>query len=120
MADTQFTYEWLVKGAVVATGPTLKLAKKNLGDKVTGRVTNDAGFTQGQALTEETFKVGYKPKVKAQVSKKSASITLKAKPLKAKKVKATITVFEIVGVKKNGDDKTRSSARPRSRRARAS
>jgi hypothetical protein len=105
MADVQFSYEWLVKGAVVATGPTLKLTKKNLGDKVVGRVTNDAGFTQGQALTESTFKVGYKPKVKAKVTKKSAAITLKAKPLKAKKVKATITVFEIVGVKKNGDDK---------------
>ena len=105
MADTQFTYEWLINGVVVATGPTLKLTKSNLGDKVTGRVTNDAGFTQGQALTEETFKVGYKPKVKAKVSKESASITLKAKPLKTKKVKATVTVFEIVGVTKNGDDK---------------
>ena len=43
--------------------------------------------------------------MKAKVSKKSAAITLKVKPLKAKKVKATITVFEIVGTKKNGDDK---------------
>ena len=90
---------------VVATGPSLKLTKKNLGDKVTGRVTNDAGFAQGQAVTKATYKVGYKPKVKAKVSKKSAAITLKVKPLKAKKVKATITVFEIVGIKKNGDDK---------------
>ena len=49
--------------------------------------------------------MGYKPKVKAKVSAKAAAITLKVKPLKAKKVKATITVFEIVGVKKNGDDK---------------
>lgn len=105
MADNQFTYEWLVEGAVVATGPTLELTKKNLGDKITGRVTNDVGFTQGQAITKETYKVGYKPKVKAKVSQKAASITLKVKPLKAKKVKATITVFEIVGVKKNGDDK---------------
>ena len=105
MADNEFTYEWLVKGAVVATGPSLKLTKKNLGDKVTGRVTNDLGFTQGQAVTKATYKVGYKPKVKAKVSKKSAAITLKVKPLKAKKVKATITVFEIVGTKKNGDDK---------------
>ena len=105
MADNEFTYEWLVKGAVVATGPSLKLTKKNLGDKVTGRVTNDLGFTQGQAVTKATYKVGYKPKVKAKVSKKSAAITLKVKPLKAKKVKATVTVFEIVGTKKNGDDK---------------
>lgn len=105
MADNEFTYEWLVKGVVVATGPSLELTKKNLGDKVTGRVTNDLGFTQGQAVTKATYKVGYKPKVKAKVSKKSAAITLKVKPLKAKKVKATVTVFEIVGTKKNGDDK---------------
>ncbi|WP_457191243.1 carboxypeptidase-like regulatory domain-containing protein [Nocardioides sp. P5_E3] len=105
MADNEFTYEWLVKGAVVATGPSLKLTKKNLGDKVTGRVTNDLGFTQGQAVTKATYKVGYKPKVKAKVSNKSAAITLKVKPLKAKKIKATVTVFEIVGTKKNGDDK---------------
>ncbi|MBC2931662.1 carboxypeptidase-like regulatory domain-containing protein [Nocardioides sp. zg-1228] len=105
MAGTQFTYEWLVKGTVVATGPSLKITKKHLGDKITGRVTNDAGFTQGQAITKATAKVGYKPKVKAKVTKKSAAITLKVKPLKAKKVKATVTVFKIVGVKKNGDDK---------------
>lgn len=105
MADNQFTYEWLAKGAVIATGPSLKLTKKHLGDKITGRVTNDIGFTQGQAITKATYKVGYKPKVKANVSKKSAAITLKVKPLKAKKVKATVTVFEKVGVKKNGDDK---------------
>jgi hypothetical protein len=105
MADNQFTYEWLVKGAVVATGPSLKITKKHLGDKITGRVTNDIGFTQGQAVTKETYKVGYKPKVKANVSKRSAAITLKVKPLKAKKVKATVIVFEKVGVKKNGEAK---------------
>lgn len=104
-ARSKISYEWLVGNTVVATGPTLKLTKKNLGDKVTGRVTNDAGFAQGQAITKATFKVGYQPKVKAKVTKKSAAITLKVKPLKAKKVKATVTVFEIVGTKKNGDDK---------------
>ena len=86
--------------------PDAKLTKKNLGDKVTGRVTNDRGLRpQGQAVTKATSKVGYQPKVKAKVTKKSAAITLKVKPLKAKKVKATVTVFEIVGTKKNGDDK---------------
>ena len=90
---------------MVATGQSLALTKSMLGKKLTGRVTNDAGFAQGQAITTETAKVGYKPKVKAKVSAKAAAITLKVKPLKAKKVKATITVFEIVGVKKNGDDK---------------
>ena len=102
---SRFTYEWLVGSTVVATGPSLKVTKSLLGKKLTGRVTNDAGFAQGQAITKSTPKVGYKPKVKAKVTGKSAAITLKAKPLKAKKVKATITVFEIVGVKKNGDDK---------------
>lgn len=105
MAGTQFTYEWLVKGEVVATGPSLKLTRKHLGDKVVGRVTNDVGFTQGQAVTRATAKVGYKPKLRANVSKRSAAITLKVKPLKAKKVKATVIVFELVGVKKNGDAK---------------
>lgn len=104
-AGSKFTYEWLVGTTVVATGPSLKVTKSMLGKKLTGRVTNDAGFTQGQAVTATTPKVGYQPKVKAKVSAKAAAITLKVKPLKAKKVKATITVFEIVGVKKNGDDK---------------
>jgi hypothetical protein len=102
---SRFTYEWLVGSTVVATGPSLKVTKSMLGKKLTGRVTNDAGFAQGQAITKATAKVGYKPKVKAKVTGRSAAITLKVKPLKAKKVKATITVFEIVGVKKNGDEK---------------
>ena len=104
-AGSKFSYEWLVGTTVVATGPSLQVTKSMLGKKLTGRVTNDAGFTQGQAITVTTPKVGYQPKVKAKVSAKAAAITLKVKPLKAKKVKATITVFEIVGVKKNGDDK---------------
>jgi hypothetical protein len=104
-AGSKFTYEWLVGTTVVATGPSLKVTKSMLGKKLTGRVTNDAGFSQGQALTAATPKVGYQPKVKGPVTAKKAVITLKVKPLKAKKVKATITVFELVGVRKNGDDK---------------
>jgi hypothetical protein len=104
-AFSRISYEWLVGTTVVATTPTLKVTKSLLGKKLTGRVTNDAGFAQGQAITKTTPKVGYKPKVKAKVTGRAAAITLKVKPLKAKKVKATITVFEIVGVKKNGDDK---------------
>ncbi len=105
MADNEFTYEWLVKGTVVATGPSLKLTKKNLGDKITGRVTNDIGFTQGQAITKSTAKVGYKPKLKAKVSGKKIALLLKAKPLKSKKVKATVVVYEVVGKKANGEAK---------------
>ena len=104
-STSRFTYEWLVGTSVVATGPSLKVTRSMLGKKLTGRVTNDAGFAQGQAITKSTPKVGFKPKVKARITGRSAAITLKVKPLKAKKVKATITVFEIVGVNKNGDDK---------------
>ena len=106
MADNQFTYEWLVKGKVVATGPSLKLTKKNLGDKITGRVTNDAGFTQAQAVTKSTFKVGYKPKLKTKLmGTKRIAMTLKVKKVKAKKVKATVVVYKVVGKKANGEKK---------------
>lgn len=104
-AGSKFTYEWLVGSTVVHTGPTLKLAKSHLGKRITGRVTNDAGFAQGQAITKATPKVGYQPKLKAKVSGKKIAITLKAKPLKAKKVKATVVVYEVVGTKANGETK---------------
>jgi hypothetical protein len=110
-ATSRFSYEWLVGTTVVATGPSLKVTKSMLGKKLTGRVTNDAGFAQGQALTKTTPKVGYKPKVKGPITARKAAITLKAKPLKAKKVKATITVFELVGVRKNGEDKLKKLGR---------
>jgi hypothetical protein len=99
---SKITTEWLVGNTVVATGPSLKLARKHLGKKVTARVTNDAGFAQGQAITRATAKVGYKPKVKAKVSARSIAFTVTVKQLKAKKVKATITVLEVVGKKKDG------------------
>ena len=104
-AGSRFAYEWLVGSAVVATGPSLKITKSLLGKKIVGRVTNDAGFTQGQAVTASTFKVGYKPKLKATVSGKKIALTLKAKPLKAKKVKASVVAYEKVGVKANGEDR---------------
>ena len=105
MASNEFGYEWLVGGKVVSTAGTLKVTKSMLGKKITGRVTNDIGFAQGQAVTKATPKVGYKPKLKAKVSARSAAITLKVKPLKAKKVKAVVTVLEVVGTKKNGEAK---------------
>lgn len=102
-ADSRITYEWLVGSTVVATGPSLKLTKSLLGKKVTGRVTNDAGFAQGQALTKTTAKVGYKPKVKAKVSGKRIGLTIKAKPLKSKKVNATVVAYEVKGKRANGE-----------------
>ena len=104
-ADSAFTYEWLVGSTVVATGPSLKVTKSLMRKKIVGRVTNDAGFTQGQAVTASTVRVGYQPKIKAKVSGNKIALKLKAKPLKAKKVKAKVKVYELVGVKKNGDDK---------------
>ena len=101
--SSRFTYEWLVGSTVVATGPSLKLAKSYLGKKITGRVTNDAGFAQGQAITKTTAKVGYKPKVKAKVSGKRIGLTIKAKPLKAKKTNASVVVYEVKGKRANGE-----------------
>ena len=87
----------------VATGPSLKLTKTYLGQKVVGRVTNDAGFAQGQAITKSTAKVGYKPKVKAKFSGKRIGLTIKAKPLKSKKVNATVVAYEVKGKRANGE-----------------
>lgn len=104
-AGSKFTYEWLAGTTVVATGPSLKVTRSMLGKKLTGRVTNDAGFTQGQAITETTPKVGYKPKLKAKVKGKKIALMLKAKPLKAKKTNASIVVYENLGEKPNGEIK---------------
>jgi 5-hydroxyisourate hydrolase-like protein (transthyretin family) len=102
-AGSRISYEWLVGSTVVATGPSLKLTKSFLGKKVTGRVTNDAGFAQGQALTASTAKIGYKPKVKAKVSGKRIGLTIKAKPLKSKKVNASVVAYEVKGKRANGE-----------------
>jgi hypothetical protein len=102
-ADSKITYEWLVGSTVVATGPSLKLTKAHLGKKVTGRVTNDAGFAQGQAVAKSTAKIGYKPKVKANVKGKKIALTIKAKPLKAKKTNASVVVYEVKGKRANGE-----------------
>jgi hypothetical protein len=102
-ADSKFTYEWLAGTTVVATGPSLKVTRSLLGKKLTGRVTNDAGFTQGQAVTTATPRVGFKPTLSAKVKGKKIALTLKAKPLKAKKVKAAVVVFENLGKKANGE-----------------
>jgi hypothetical protein len=120
MADNQFTYEWLVKGVVVATGPSLRLTKKHLGDKITGRVTNDIGFTQGQAITKATYKVGYKPKLKANVSKRSAAITLKASPSGPRRSRRRSSSSRRSASRRTATTSTSCSARPRSRTARAS
>ncbi|MFC0222278.1 carboxypeptidase regulatory-like domain-containing protein [Nocardioides zeicaulis] len=100
---SKFTYEWLAGSTVVATGDSLKVTKAMLGKKLTARVTNDAGFAQGQAVTATTPKIGYKPKLKVKVTAKRIAMTLKAKPLKAKKVKASVVVYEVKGEKADGE-----------------
>lgn len=100
---SKFTYEWLAGSTVVATGETLKVTKSMLGKKLTARVTNDAGFARGQAVSAATPKVGYQPKLKAKVTAKRIAMTLKAKPLKAKKVKASVVVYEVTGKKADGE-----------------
>lgn len=102
-AGSKFTYEWLAGSTVVATGETLKVTKSMLGKKLSARVTNDAGFTQGQAVTASTPKVGYQPKLKTKVTAKRIAMTLKVKPLKAKKVKASVVVYEVTGKKADGE-----------------
>lgn len=99
----KLSYEWLSGTTVIATGSTLKLTKSLLGKKLTGRITNDAGFAQGQALTKTTAKVGYQPKVKAKVSGKRIGLTITAKPLKSKKVNATVVAYEVKGKRANGE-----------------
>jgi hypothetical protein len=102
-SSSRFSYEWLANGKVVATGTSHQVTRKEIGKKITARVTNDAGFAQGQALTKATVKVGLTPKLKAKVSARSASFTLKVKSLKSKKVKASVVVYEVAGKKKNGE-----------------
>lgn len=104
-ASSKLSYEWLVGSTVVGTGSTFKLAKSHLGKKLVARVTNDAGFAQGQAVTAATAKVGYKPKLKAKVSPKRAVLTLKVKPLKAKKVKASVVLYVVKGTNAAGEPK---------------
>ncbi len=110
-ADSKFTVEWLAGSTVVATGETLKVTKSMLGDKLSARVTNDAGFAQGQAVTAATAKIGYQPKLKAKVSAKRIAMTLKVKPLKSKKVKASVVVYEVRGTKGNGEPKLKKLAK---------
>lgn len=109
---TAFTYEWLVGSTVIGTGPTLTLTRNHLGDRITGRVTNDAGFSQGQATTATTKKVGYQPKIKKlRISGTLATFVMKADPVATRKVRASVTLWELVGVRANGEDKLRKLGR---------
>jgi hypothetical protein len=99
---TSFSYEWLIGSTVVGTGASYTPTKAQIGDKLTVRVLAENGRLSGTATSAKTLKIGYKPKVKLKVKGGKATIAVKAKPVKAKKVKGTVVVKEIVKVKDNG------------------
>ncbi len=99
---TVFTYQWLVGSTVVGTGPTFTPSRANIGDRLMVRVSAENGRLVGSATTTTTAKVGYKPKIKIDVTGDKAAIKVKASPVKAKKVKGTVVVKEIVKVRNDG------------------
>ena len=102
VTGTTFSYEWLIGSTVVGTGASYTPTKAQIGDKLTVRVLAENGRLSGTATTAKTSKIGYKPKLKVKVAGGKASITVKAKPVKGKKVKGSVVVKEIVKVKDNG------------------
>lgn len=102
---TTFSYEWLIGSTVVGTGASYTPTKAQIGDKLTVRVLAENGRLAGTATSAKTAKIGYKPKVKVKVKGATASLKVKAPPVKAKKVKGKVVVKEIVKVKDNGEIK---------------
>jgi hypothetical protein len=99
---TTFSYEWLVGSSVVGTGASYTPTKAQIGDRLTVRVLAENGRLAGTATSAKTSRIGYKPKLKVKVAGAKATITVKAKPVKTKKVKGKVVVKEIVKVKDNG------------------
>ena len=108
---TTYSYEWLVGSTVVGTGPSFTPTTSQIGDKLTFRVTAENGRLVGSATSGSTVKVGYKPKVKVKVKGGKATFKIKANPVKAKKVKGTVVVKEIVKVKDDGTIKYKKIAK---------
>ncbi|WP_310528933.1 carboxypeptidase regulatory-like domain-containing protein, partial [Nocardioides sp.] len=99
---TAFTYEWLVGSSVVAKGGTFTPTTAQIGDRLTLRVVAENGRLIGSATSAASAKVGYQPKIKVKIKGATASLKIKASPVKAKKVKGSIVVKEIVKVKDDG------------------
>jgi hypothetical protein len=99
---TAFKYEWLVGTTVVGKGDTFTPTSALIGDRLTLRVSAENGRLIGSATSAATAKVGYQPKVKIKVKGATASLKVKANPVKAKKIKGTVIVKEIVKVKDDG------------------
>lgn len=109
--DTDFSYEWLVGSTVIAKGDTFTPTTAQIGDRLTLRVTAENGRLVGAATSASSAKVGYQPKIKVKIKGTKASIKIKASPVKAKKVKGTIVVKEIVKVKDDGTIKYKKVAK---------
>lgn len=108
---TAFSYEWLVGSTVVGKGETFTPTTANIGDRLTLRVTAENGRLIGSATSAATAKVGYQPKIKIKIKGDTASLKVKASPVKAKKVKGSVVVKEIVKVKDDGTIKYKKIAK---------
>ncbi len=117
--NSKFTYEWLANGVVVATGQSFVPTTALIGKKLSVRVTNQNGKLKASATSASTQKVGLKPKVKAKAQGKSLAIKVKVKGLKTKKVKGTVIVKEIVGVKDNGELKLKKVGKAKVKKGKA-
>lgn len=120
MSGTRFSYEWLNGSTVVATGASFTPSKSLIGDRLTVRVTAENGRLAGSSTTAKTVKVGYKPKVKVKVKGANASFTIKASPVKAKKIKGSVVVKEIVKVKDDGTIKYKKIAKAKIKKGKGS
>jgi hypothetical protein len=109
--NTDFSYEWLVGSTVVGKGETFTPTTANIGDRLTLRVTAENGRLIGSATSAASAKVGYQPKIKVKVKGATASLKIKAPPVKAKKVKGSVVVKEIVKVKDDGTIKYKKIAK---------
>ncbi len=118
-AGSKFTYEWLAGGTVVATGQSFVPTAALIGKKLSVRVTNQNRLLKASATSSSTQKVGLKPKVKAKAQGKSLAIKVKVKGLKTKKIKGSVTVKEIVGVKNNGELKLKKVGKAKVKKGKA-
>lgn len=109
--NTDFNYQWLIGTTVVGQGENYTPTTANLGDRLTLRVTAENGKLLGSATSAATTKVGYQPKIKVKVKGDTASLKVKAPPVKGKKVKGTVVVKEIVKVKDDGTIKYKKIAK---------
>ncbi|WP_157953158.1 carboxypeptidase-like regulatory domain-containing protein [Nocardioides allogilvus] len=108
---TDFNYEWFVGSTVVGKGDAFTPSAAHIGDRLTLRVTAENGRLINSASSAPSVKIGYQPKIKVKVKGSKASLKIKASPVKAKKVKGTVIVKEIVKVNDNGTVKYKKVAK---------